>query len=142
MQNEQMADILAVLAQHLAEIVEGDMDGVYLYAEADGGSYDAGIFKDIGNGVQYFSPDAELFDELRRLWAAADVDEKWHVLHYTVRGAAFEASFEFQDSMDPDEFIQDRRKRALHQRYGDKPVIYPPMEDYFHEISEADLSDD
>ena len=47
-------------------------------------------------------------------------------MEYVVIGTKFDASFKFTEEVNPDEYDDDRREAALHARYGDKPVIYPP----------------
>jgi hypothetical protein len=142
MVNEEMADVLAGLGTYLGEIVAGKPEGVYLYAESDGGSYDAGVFRDDGEHVTYFDPDQALIEQIMRLWAVAQSDSKWAVLEYEVLDRKFDAKFAFPDELDPDEFIFDRRERALRARYGDKPIDYGPLDEDFHELSEDDLSTD
>lgn len=142
MVNGNMADILATLAQHIIEITQTESEGIYLYAEADGGSVEAGIFKADGESVAYWDPDDELFETIDQLWQAADSDKKWAVMEYAVTDGRFDADFLYPDQLDPEETSYDRRERALHARYGGKPVIYPPMDDDFHEVSEDELSKD
>lgn len=140
--NEKMAKILATIGQHLAEITETEPEGTYLYAEAEGDWQEASIFKEDGENVAYWRPDGELFDAIDRLWQAADGDKKWLVMEYFVAEGRFDADFLYPDQLDPEETSYDRRERALEKRFGDKPVIYPPMEDDFHELTEDDLSKD
>jgi hypothetical protein len=142
MVNAEMADILAGLGAYLADNVDDSAEGVYLYAESDGESYDAGVFRDVGDSVTYFDPSDALFDQIMDLWDAAKADAKWAVLEYEVVDGKFDAKFAFPDKLDPDEYIVDRRERALRARYGDKPVIYLPLDDDFHELNEDDLSKD
>ena len=142
MLNEKMADILAQLGQHIAEIINGDPEGSYMYAEADDWFQEAGIFKDAGDTVAYFDPDTELFQEIGRLWEAAEANMKWSALHYDVKNGQFDAQFDYPDSFDPEETSDDRRERALKERFGDKPVVYPPPDEDFHDLTEADLPGD
>ena len=142
MGNEELAGVLTQVGQCLADIVGSDPEGAYLYAESDGGSYGAGVFRDVGETVAYFDPDDALFERIVRLWAAAPADAKWAVLEYEIVGEKFDARFAFADEIDPDETIDDRRERALRRRYGDKPIDYGPLDDDFHELSEDDLSKD
>ncbi len=142
MVNEQMADILATLGQHISEIIGGNPDGTYLYAEADAGFQEAGIFKDSGSQILYFGPDDELFQAIDRVWQAAEPGKQWAVMQYEVKGSSFDARFSYPDSLDPDGTSYDRRESAIKKRFGDKPVIYPPPDESFHELTEHDLSAD
>jgi hypothetical protein len=36
--------------------------------------------------------------------------------------------------VNPDEDSADRRRAGLKRRYGDKPVIYPPVPEHFQEL--------
>ena len=126
----------------VAAIVGDEPDGAYLYVECNGRSCGAGVFHDKGDSVAYFDPDHDLIAALYALWDATEVDQKWEIMEYEILGTAFDARFEFSDEIDPEGTIHDRRERALRALYGDKPVIYPPIDDDFRELSEDDLSGD
>lgn len=142
MANVRLSNSLNAVGQCVAAIVGDEPDGAYLYVECNGRSCGAGVFHDKGESVAYFDPDEELIAALYQLWNVSDADKKWEVLEYEIAGDAFDARFGFADELDLEETIHDRRERALRARYGDKPVIYPPMDDDFHELTEDDLSDD
>ena len=46
---------------------------------------------------------------------------------YVIDGGKFDASFLFQDDLDPDEDKLDRQARLLRERFGDKPIDSPPL---------------
>jgi hypothetical protein len=135
----KMADILATLGQNIAEIIDGDPEGAYLYVESTAGSCEPAIFMDVGENIVYFDADDDLFSKLFGLWNAAPRRKKWAVLEYDVKDGQFNAHFTYPDGIVPEETSHDRRERALRKRYGDKTVIYPPREDWFRELTEADL---
>lgn len=137
----QTGDMLNAVGQHLADIIGGNPDDTYLYAEMDEDSYEAGVFYDDGEQVTYFDPSDELFDELVDLWEFAEADKKWVVLHYEVKDGKFEARFLYPDQLDPDEFSFDRRERFLLERYGDKPIIYPKPDGNFRTLTLDDFPD-
>jgi hypothetical protein len=110
----------------LAEIVGGNPDGIYLYAEAGDGWVSASVFKDDGKVVRYFRPNLDLCDLIMEAWGVEEPDKRWAVMEYTVTGTTFDAKFKFPDEIDPAETEVDRRPVALKARYGDKPIIYPP----------------
>jgi hypothetical protein len=139
MVNVEMADILAGLGAYLADNINDSAEGVYLYAESNGESYDAGVFRDLGNRVVYVEANDAVFDQIIDLWDAAKADAKWAVLEYQVIDGKFDAKFAFPDELDPEEYVVDRRGRALRARYGDKPIDYGPLDDNFHELTEDDL---
>jgi hypothetical protein len=137
-----MGDMLNGIGQHLADILEHHPDGTYMYAEVSAGSCDAGVFYDEGEQVVYYDPSDELFDALFDLWEFAEADKKWAVLHYEVKNGAFAVRFSYPDQIDPEESIVERRGRALHERYGDKPVIYPEPDESFRMLTLDDFPDD
>jgi hypothetical protein len=48
----------------------------------------------------------------------------------------------YTDDLEKDVFEHDYREDALVARYGDKPVIYPIMEDGdYHELTEEELAE-
>jgi hypothetical protein len=138
----QMGDMLNGIGQHLADILDQHPDGSYMYAEVTEGSCEAGIFFDEGKQVVYFDPSDELFDALFDLWNFAEADKKWAVLHYEVKDGKFNVRFLYPDQLDPEEFGFERRERALHERYGDKPVIYPTPDGDYRELTLDDFPDD
>jgi signal peptidase I len=124
---EALGPVYADIGGELAEIVGGDPDGVYLYAEAGEGWYGYGVFKDEGDKVRYFDPTSELGDLIYHAWLAEESDKRWAVMEYEISGTNFDAKFQFPDEIDPKESETERRPRALKKRYGDKPIIYPPL---------------
>ncbi len=138
----QMGDMLNGIGQHLADILEHHPDGTYLYAEMDEGYCEAGVFYDEGEQVVYYGPSGELFNALHELWEFAEADKKWAVLHYEVKEGAFDARFSYPDQIDPEEAGFERRGRALHERYGDKPVIYPEPDESYRMLTLDDFPDD
>jgi hypothetical protein len=142
MPNEKLADILNLIGQQVTDILDGEPDNSYLYAEATDGSVEGGIFQDKGREVIYHDPNHALADEILELWYAAEPGKKWGALHYDIKDGQFDARFEYPDAWDPEEYTPDRRERALRERFGEKPVIYPPPDENFHDLTEADLPGD
>jgi hypothetical protein len=116
---------LEEIGLELAEIVGGDPDGVYLYAEAREGWYGYGIFKDEGSEVRYYEPSSEIGDLIYEAWLLEEPDKRWAVMEYAIKGTKFDAQFQYQEDLDPDESEMERRPRALKRRFGDKPIVYP-----------------
>jgi hypothetical protein len=139
-QEEKVGEILTDLGQHLFEILGRDPDGAFLYAEVDDGGYEVAIFHTEGDKVVYYSPDDELFEEIINLWETALDHEKWSVLEYDVRDGRFYSSYTYADQLDPDEDSDERRDRLVRARFGDKPVIYPPLGPDAVELTLEDLA--
>ena len=118
------------------QIVGGDPDGLYIFAEFDEGVVDAGVFKDEGDAVRYFDPTDLLFDLLSEAWEieSPDSNRRWAVMHYEVRGTAFHVELIYPEELDPNEDMVDRRRAALKKRYGGKPIIYSPVPEHFLEM--------
>ena len=122
----------ADIGGELAEIVGGDPDGVYLYAEAGEGWYGYGIFKDEGDKLRYYDPSPELGDLIYKAWLTEDPDKRWAIMEYEIKGTKFDAEFKFPDEVTVTSYDEDnRRDVALKKRFGDKPVIYPPLPPHF-----------
>jgi hypothetical protein len=141
MSKDETIEILNTIGQHIADIVGAHPNDTFLYVEADSGSRDAGIFQDIGEKVIYHDPTEDLFDDIGRLWEMAESDKKWAVMQYDVKEGKFDAQFTFPEDISSDDSIHDRREHALAMRYGEKPVIYPEPADWFHDLTEDDLTD-
>lgn len=124
---------LAEIGAELAQIVGGDPDGVYLYAEAGEGWYGYSVYRNEGNEVRYFEPGPELGDLIYEAWLIEEPGKRWAVMEYEINGTKFDVHFRFPDEVDVESFDEDRREIALRKRYGDKPIIYPPWP---HEIPE------
>lgn len=60
-------------------------------------------------------------------WYLEPADKRWTAMHYTIEGGRFDASFEFNDIEGSSERMEDRRERILRTRYGEKPIVYPPL---------------
>ena len=69
-----------------------------------------------------------LGDCLMDLWAAYPETKRWAEMLYTIRGKSFEANFLYASDFDPKEWPMERRSRLVKEHFGDKPVIYPPLQ--------------
>ncbi|WP_375399009.1 hypothetical protein [uncultured Sphingomonas sp.] len=119
---------LAKVGEEAMAIVGGKPDAVYLYVEIGEGWVGPSLFKDEGNAVRYIDiGTSDIWRLLIDAWCIEPTDKRWTAMHYTIEGGKFDAQFEFDDLEGSDESTDDRRERVLHARYGDKPVIYPPM---------------
>jgi len=133
---DELGPMMNEIGVEATEIVGGSPDGLYLFAEFDDGVIDAAVFKDEGNAVRYFDPTNLLFDLLGEAWEieSPDSNRRWAVMHYEVRGTAFHVELTYPEELDLNEDMTDRRRAALKKRYGDKPIIYPPVPEHFMEL--------
>ncbi len=121
---------LAKVGEEAMAIVGGEPDGVYLYVEIGEGWVDISLFKDEGDAVRYIDIGAsDIWRLLIDAWCLEPADKRWTAMHYTITGGKFDAHFEFDDLEASDESTDDRRERILRARYGERPVVYPPMPD-------------
>jgi hypothetical protein len=131
--------ILVRIGQLIATIIESDPNGAFAYVEVKEMWSSASIFHDEGNRVVYYDPSRELGDAIEDLWYEREPEQRWGAMRYEIVDGQFSAEFDYPDKFNPDDDIHVRRERALKARYGDKPIYYPPPEDW-HELTEDDLS--
>jgi hypothetical protein len=126
---DRLGPLMNEIGAEGASIVNGNPDGLYIYAEPNGGSVYAAVFKDDGTVVRYFDPTDELVDLIVEAWEIEDSsgNRRWAVMEYEVLGTKFDVKLDYPEDLDPAQHSSDRRRAALKKRYGDKPVLYPPM---------------
>ena len=139
MSDEKTTDLLNAIGNDIADIVKANPNNCYVYAEAADGMVEAGVFQDLGNSIIYYDPDDDLLDDIQELWYSMEMINKWEGLHYDIQGGSFNARFDYADSSDREETSTDRRERALKDRFGDKPIIYPEPGPEFYGVTEADF---
>lgn len=127
---DHLGPIFDQIGREMGSIGGGDPDKTYLYAEVQEGHIAASVFKDDGSSVRYFDPSRLLMDLLMEAWETEEPNKRWRVIEYEVVGKRFHAVFKFPDEVDPEEYWSERRAVALRARYGDKPVIYPPIPEH------------
>jgi len=127
-----LGSLLSGVGSVLANIADGDPEGVFLYVEIGDGWISSNIFKDEGELVRWLEPsDSELIDLLYEGWHLEPKGKRWSVMEYDVKDGKFAVSFKYPEEVDVESMDHDRREDALVARYGDKPVIYPPLEGAF-----------
>jgi hypothetical protein len=126
-----LGPLMNEIGSELVHIVGGDPDGIFLYVEMGEGWISPSIFRDEGNVVRYHDDDGEVLTDL--LWDAwyAESDEggikRWSIMEYDIKDGKFDASYKYPDEINVETFSMERRQAALRARFGDKPVVYPPM---------------
>jgi len=128
---DALGPLLSEIGEEAVRIVGGDPSGVWLYVEAGEGWVGPSLFRDEGNLVKYFDPEdsniSELIMEARE--TEPDVGKRWVVMEYEIKGNTFDVAFKFSDEVDVEVDIDERRQAILKARYGDKPIVYPPLSD-------------
>jgi hypothetical protein len=124
---EILAPLFNEIGRQIFEDIGENPNGVFLYAEAGDGWVEPSIFKDKGSFVQYYSPSTQLCELIIEAWEAEPPDKRWVVMMYEIEGGRFDATFRFPEEINPDESSFERSESVLRQRYGDKPIRYPPI---------------
>lgn len=134
---EELGPLMGAIGGRAAADVGGDPDGIYLYIEVGDRWIRVSLFREEGDVVRYFDPSPELTDLIWDAWEEESQDPglRWCVMEYEIRGNRFDARVKYPDEVDVESFDVDRREVALGNRYGDKPVIYPPIPDHFQELA-------
>lgn len=143
------AELINDIAREVGRITGRDLEKTFVYLEVGRAWHEAAIFIDEGNRVQYHDADRPLDDVIQDLWEQSenegwagkeeDGDERWWVMLIDFKGGKFVVELKYPDHFDSQEYSLDRRDRALAERYGDKEVIYPPLEGEFRELTLDDL---
>jgi hypothetical protein len=135
---DEMAPLLNDIGLEGAAIAGGDSNGLYIYAEPDSDGVFGAVFRDEGDIVRYFDPSSELFDLIWDLWKASHEDEKnrFAVMEYSVKDRKVDVHLGYEEDFVPGEYSSDRRQAALDRRYGNKPIIYPPLPEGAYELRE------
>jgi hypothetical protein len=123
---DKFGPMLSEIGGVAAELVGGDPNGLYLYVEVGDRWFSVNLFRDEGAAVRYYRSTPELNDLIYEFSQSEDHDKRWSVMEFEINGTKFDAQFKFPDEVDVEDFDMDRREIALKNRFGDKPVIYPP----------------
>lgn len=143
MSTAEIGNMLNAIGQHAADVLGKIPEDVFVYLRAGDQWMEGAIFDNLDDKVIYHDPNAEMVELVNRLWEATDPAKKWEMLHYDIKDGEFAVEYFYPDQLDPNEGSPDHREHALTARYGDKPVIYPPMDEGdWQELTEEDLEDD
>lgn len=114
----------------LVDIVGGDTNSIFLYVEIGEGWISPNVFKDEGHKIRYLDDNEALADLLWEAWYAESEEggiKRWSIMEYEIKDGKFDVSFKYPDEVNVETISMERRQAALRARFGDKPVIYPPM---------------
>jgi hypothetical protein len=129
MTKKSLEDSLQAIGQAIANEIDGDPDGAFLYAEVEPGMVYEALFLDRGESVEFILASEALSTTLFDAWYASEPGKAWATLSYAITGNTFDASFQYPDEVSEEEGPEERRRRILKARYGDKPINYPPPPD-------------
>jgi hypothetical protein len=129
MTKKSLEDCLQAIGQAIADEIDGDPDGAFLYAEVEPGMVYEALFLDKGDSVENIDTSEAISKALFDAWYASEPGKAWVTLSYAIAGNAFDASFQYPDEISEDEGPEERQDRILKARYGDKPIHYPPPPD-------------
>ena len=129
---DEMGPLLSSIGEHVASVLEGDPNGIYLYVEVGDRRMSVNVFRDEGDVLRNYPSDRQLTDLLWELWRleSRSPKQRWCVMEYEIRNGKFDAQFSYPDQVDVESRDVDRREIALKKRFGDKPVVYPPMPNF------------
>lgn len=142
MADEKLGEVLNSIGQLVADALGKVPDDVFIFIEAGDQWYGGAIFENLDDKVLYHEFGEGLGEIILPLWEAAEPDKKWSLLLCDIKDGQFDAEFVYTADMEHHLFEHDYRQDALVARYGDKPVIYPELDEgYWHELTEEDLQD-
>jgi hypothetical protein len=143
MASKELGDGLNAIGQLVADVLGKTPNDVFVFIEAGDQWYGGAIFENLDDKVLYHEfEDDTLGEIILPMWEAAEPDKKWSILLFDIKDGRFEAEFLYTDDLEHHPFEYDYREDALVARYGDKPVIYPELDEgYWHELTEEDMKD-
>jgi len=125
-----LGPLLNEIGGELAHIVGGDPNGVFLYVEIGDRWMSPNVFKDEGHQIRNLDDTEALSDLVWEAWYAESEEggiKRWSIMEYEIKDGKFDVSFRYPDEVDVEVIDDERRQSALRARFGDKPVVYPPM---------------
>lgn len=132
---------LTAIGQAIASDFGGQPYDAYLYVEVGDRWISVNLYKVSPEALHFHQgDDLRLTELLWDLWRmeSDDPTKRWCVLEYEITGASFDAKFKYPDQVDVESFDGDRRQAALEQRFGKKPVIYPPAPEGWMELQDQE----
>lgn len=141
MTTPEMGKMLNDVGQFVADILGKVPDDVFVFIEAGDQWQGGAIFDNLEDKVVYHEFTDEMEDLVQELWEAAEPDKKWSIILYDIKDGRFKAEFMYTDDLEHHPFEHNYRRDALDARYGDKPVIYPGLDEGdWDEVTEDDLN--
>lgn len=99
---------------------------ITVYAEAGDNWSGTSIYHDEGHRIAY-TDELDVSEIILDLWYAEPADKRWKEMQFDIDGAKFHARNFYPEDMKKRESYRTRRERAVRERFGDKPIYYPPL---------------
>ena len=129
MEQTEIGPQLEELGRLIAEDIDVDPDGVFMFVEAGDAWAGHALFKDMGDRVLYMEGSDDLEVALMDLWDMSPPDKRWSTMQYDIKDGRFTVIFGYEDVEDPDYDEFERRTELVRARFGDKPIDYSAVED-------------
>lgn len=127
----KIGDLYAELAHEIARMAGPDNEQVLLYVEVGDMWTGISLYKNESERVSYIDESVAdsnlLSDIIFDIWYAEAPDKRWKEMQLDVDGKKFEARQFYADQLNKRESYDDRRERAVRERFGDKPIYYSPL---------------
>lgn len=132
---DRLGPLMNEIGQELGELVGGDPEGVFLYVEIGENWVGPSVFRNEGEVVRYIDDQEDrLSDLLFDAWYAQPEGKRWSVMEYDIRDGKFSVAFRYPDEVDVEVPDRTRREAALKARFGEKPIVYPPLPEEAFEL--------
>ena len=102
---------------------------ILVYARAGDMWVGVSIYHNEGDRIAYSDGVDDIADIVRDIWYAEPADKRWQEMQFDLNGAEFHAQNFFAEELNQLETYIVRRERAVKERFGDKPIYYPPWPD-------------
>lgn len=127
----KIGELYAELAAEITRLAGTEDQQILLYVEAGEMWSGISLYRNEPERVSYVDESVEdsnlLSDIILDIWYAEDPDKRWVEMQLDVDGKKFEARQFFSDQLNKRESYDDRRERAVRERFGDKPIYYSPL---------------
>lgn len=116
------------IAQFMVDAAPEQPRRLFLWAEAARACVGVSLYQEFPDHAMYIDIDHQAFDLILDIWYDAPEDKKWTQMLLDLDGDHFTIKFEYGQPMDEETDLHDYREDALKERFGDKPVRYPPVD--------------
>jgi hypothetical protein len=119
---KESGEILEEIGRMIDDQLEGNSENAFLYSEVEQGSGFGYILEDVGDHLIYHLADTEIIWKVMALWEQLPKRKRWQALRYAIKDGRFEAEFDYPRDIDQDELDDDRVRRILRARAGNRQI--------------------